>query len=121
MPDLISEQEILNRTLDRTNNALRQRGTPSLNYPVNGRKTIASSATPEALSAGSFSIRGLVIIPLSSNTGSVYVGSSAVATTTGLQLIPSHPGLGLEVDDLAKVYVIPAVNGEGVTFGGIYD
>lgn len=61
------------------------------------------------------SIKSVTVRAKSVNTGLIYVGSVAVTSSNGFQLSPSET-VSLDVDDLAKVYIDSAINGEGVTF-----
>ena len=78
---------------------------------VDGTKTVAASATPEALGA-STEISGVLVQALSTNTGSVFVGSS---TSQNIELEAGDAEF-VGVNNLSKVYVRVAVNGEGVAY-----
>lgn len=83
-----------------------------------GRKTVASTGTAEALSTTT-AIKEVTITAETDNTDIVVVGGStvvaALATRRGTPLYPGD-SVTLTADDLAEVYVDALVNGEGVTF-----
>jgi hypothetical protein len=83
----------------------------------NGKKTVASAGTAEVIVGSSTTVVGVVIQALESNTGLVYIGDSSVDSTNGMEL-QAGQATGLAIDNLNKVYVDAAVNGEGVCFIG---
>lgn len=80
----------------------------------NGRKTIGSSGTSEELSVSTI-IRSVTIKALSTNTGNVYVGGSAVSSANGFPL-EAKGSVSLDIDDLNDVFIDVDNNGEGVSF-----
>ena len=78
---------------------------------LDGTKTVASTATPEAL-AGSTAVRWVSVQALSTNTQSVKVGN---ATSQSLELWPGDVR-EYAIDNLNKLFVDVAVNGEGVAY-----
>jgi hypothetical protein len=78
-----------------------------------GTKTVAASITPEVLTADQ-ACRGVVITPLTTNTGAVYYGFSATAPN-GV----ASAGSFIPVSNLNKIYIRVAVNGEGVSYSYI--
>ena len=78
---------------------------------VDATKTVALAVTPEALAA-STEISGVLVQALSTNTGSVFVGSS---TSQNIELEAGDAEF-VGVNNLSKVYVRVAVNGEGVAY-----
>jgi len=83
---------------------------------LHGEKLVTAAATPEALAA-STTIKSMVHVRAKpSNTDAVYIGNSAgVTTADGYPLDPGE-SLPIEIDDLAKVFIRVAVNGEGVNY-----
>jgi hypothetical protein len=81
-----------------------------------GEKTVAASATPEAIVTGAVGalIRAVVIQAKLENTDSVYLGN---ATTQKLELVPGA-SIGFDVLNLNKVYLKVDVNGEGINYFG---
>lgn len=49
------------------------------------------------------------------NLGKIWVGNSLVRANRGVYLLPNHPPVTLNIDDLRKIYIIGNA-GEGVTF-----
>lgn len=49
------------------------------------------------------------------NLGKIWIGSSVVQVNRGVYLLPNHPPVTLNIDDLRKIYIIGNA-GEGVTF-----
>ena len=89
---------------------------------TDGLKTVASTATPEALTATSTVVHFVDIQAHSSNTAALTVGTSAVVhgTTTqrGVKLNAGDVWTAYGVD-LSTVYVDVGVNGEGVAWLGV--
>ena len=89
--------------------------TPTL---IASAKTVTTAGTAEALVAASQRVSSVTVVAKASNTGSVYVGGSDVASTTNDGLapgdsmeIPSHNYL-----DLVNIFVDVSISGEGVDF-----
>lgn len=84
----------------------------------NGRKTVASAGTAEALAA-STSCKSVTVTAETDNTGVISVGGSGViatlATRTGTPL-NAGDSFTLEIDNLSKVYIDTTVSGDGVTY-----
>lgn len=88
--------------------------TPTNATLAHGTKTVTAAGTPEALGAGT--CRAIVISPLRTNTGDVYLGASATNDSQHVE-----PPIVLEAPagkllNLADIYVDVTVNGEGVAF-----
>jgi hypothetical protein len=49
------------------------------------------------------------------NLGKIWIGNSNVRRDRGIHLLPNHPPITLNIDDLRKIYIIGNA-GEGVTF-----
>lgn len=49
------------------------------------------------------------------NLGKIWIGNSLVQRDRGIHLLPNHPPITLNIDDLRKIYIIGNA-GEGVTF-----
>lgn len=84
---------------------------------LNGQKTVASAGTAEALAASTQVESGIRIKALSDNAGDVYVGDAAVDSSSGFPLSVGEE-VFIEVDDLAKIYIDAANNGDGVAYIG---
>lgn len=82
---------------------------------ISGKKTVTTAGTQVPLGSGS--ICGPVLVKaLAGNTGFIYIGDSAVSSTTGLELDASEEIKFDYVDRLDNIYVDSSVNGEGVTW-----
>ena len=83
-----------------------------------GRQTVASTGTAEAIAA-STAVKEVTITAELDNTGTITVGGSTVidatATRRGSPLYPSE-SITIPTDNLAEVYIDAEVNGDGVTF-----
>ena len=92
---------------------------PDIGGIGDGRKTVATAATAEALVAASTPAKYVIITAESDNTGVIVVGGStvvaALATRRGIPLAAGK-SMAFAVDDLADVYLDTTVNGDGVTF-----
>lgn len=86
---------------------------------VDGRKTVTTAGTAEALVASSTVCKKVVISALEGNTDAIVVGSSTVVaaagTRRGLPLTPLS-SVTIEIDDVNKIYIDSVVSGEGVSF-----
>lgn len=80
-----------------------------------GAKTVTSAGTAEALSATDLQILSVVIKAKAGNTGTIYVGDSAVSSSAGFALAASE-SVSVEIDNLAKVFIDAGTSNDGVTF-----
>ena len=92
---------------------------PIINTSIrDGRKTVATAGTREALSTPVAS-RLVTVTALSTNTGVVVVGGSTViALQASRRGVPLNAGdsYEFEIDNLSKVFLDVTISGEGVTF-----
>jgi hypothetical protein len=82
--------------------------------PSSGKTTVTTAGTRVAL-AGTTTIKSVTIKALITNTGLIYVGSSAVASTNGFQL-SAGDSVSLDISDPSVINIDSDVNGEGVTY-----
>ncbi len=81
--------------------------------------TVTTAGSRIQFTAIPANIRSIVIIALTTNTGLVYVGESAVAGSRGF---PRKPGQAIAFDyspgvgDLSEFWVDSAVDGEGISW-----
>ncbi len=84
-----------------------------------GRKTVTSAGTAEAISASSDVCQELTIVAETDNTGVMAVGGSTVvaslSTRRGVPL-SSGDAVTLKLSDIKNVYVDSTVSGDGVTW-----
>lgn len=83
-------------------------------------KTVAATGTPEAMASAGTTCKTVVLSPLRTNTGDVYMGASSTnnaqhVIVPGVIVLDAPPGKLL---DLSDIYLDVTVNGEGV--GGFY-
>lgn len=88
--------------------------------PTDGSKDVTTAGTAEALLAAATDCRMIFITAKSANTGSIFVGSSSVASINGTELtagetIVLEAGIGSKID-VNEIFVDSGVSGEGVTF-----
>lgn len=85
---------------------------------ADGRKTVSSAGTAEALGA-STTIRRLIVSALLTNEDVVVIGGSTVVaaagTRRGIALLPGQ-SFDMSIDDINKVYVDSINSDEGVSF-----
>lgn len=85
----------------------------------NGRKTVTTAGTAEALESNDHIVAYVVITAETNNTGVITVGDSsvvaAVATRTGMPL-SAGDSLTLHNIDLNNIFIDTTVNGDGVTY-----
>lgn len=82
-------------------------------------KTVAAIAVPEALVAVSTLVDTVIIAPLRTNTGAVYVGFAAGNDTQSIPLPVSLSSPDGKKIDLSLIYVDVTVAGEGVRYSTI--
>lgn len=78
---------------------------------IDGTKTVALIATPEALSTARF-VRAVAVQAMRTNATSVFVGN---ATSQNWELV-AGASLSLSIENLADVFVRVLTNGNGVNF-----
>ena len=76
-------------------------------------KTVTAAGTPEALTTRDISCTSVFIVPLTSNTGSVYVVDSV--TDAKRTPIPTA-GVTLPIGNPALIQIDADTNGEGVSW-----
>lgn len=85
-----------------------------------GIKKVTNSATPESL-GGSTSVKSVLIKALSGNSDIVVIGGSDVSATPtstpiGIPLSNSSEPIEIKVDNLSKIYIATAIDGEGASY-----
>jgi hypothetical protein len=80
-----------------------------------GVKDTVTAGTRVAVGSTTGLERGVTIKAKATNTGLIYVGTVAVASSNGYQLSPGEE-VFIECASLATVYIDSAVNGEGVSY-----
>jgi hypothetical protein len=80
----------------------------------NGRKAVTTAGVRVSL-ASSQAIKSVAIKALVGNTGFIYVGDSAVASSNGFQLSAGDT-VSLDISNLATIFLDSSVNGEGVSY-----
>jgi hypothetical protein len=93
-------------------------GGPIASTVNDGRKTVSSVGSAEALAA-STTIKEVTITAELNNTGTITVGGSTVIDATATRRgTPLYPGdtVTVTTDNLAEVYIDTEVNGDGVTY-----
>jgi len=84
---------------------------------VVGAKNITTAGTPERISETSIPIKCIVIKAKSANTGLMYVGNS---DTTELFELNAKESITIPINDVNKVWIDSAVNGEGVVYAYVW-
>lgn len=85
----------------------------------NGRKTVTTGGTAEALAASATACISVIITALAANTGVVVAGGSGVVASSGTRSgAPLNAGdsISFDIDDLSKIFLDVTVNGEGVSY-----
>lgn len=86
------------------------------------KKTVTTAGTRTALTSSTLQVYEVVVKALASNTGTIYIGDSTVASSNGYELsagasfsipLTMIPKTG-SVVDLNWIYIDASVNGEGV-------
>jgi hypothetical protein len=112
MADLVPQGDIIQNTYDDSKKAYRVEETEESTL-LAGEKIVALAITAEALAASTASSY-VIVQAKSTNTGAVAVGN---ATTQKASLL-ANESVAIEIDNLNKVYIKVAVNGEGVNYVG---
>ena len=100
---------------------------PQTVTPVTGRKTVAATGTPEALSATHVYAQSVELVAQkaqgSANAGTVYVGWTSGNGEQDRPLAPGDTWVITAPDgkklDLAEIYIDPANPGDGVTWTAV--
>jgi hypothetical protein len=82
-----------------------------------GKTTVTTHGTRVALATAQ-AVSSVTIKALAANTGTIYVGNTAVSSANGFQLAKSD-SVSLDITDLSTVWIDSSVDGEGVTYLGI--
>jgi len=78
---------------------------------IDGTKTVALIATPEALSSSRL-VRAVAVQAMRTNATSVFIGNSASQSWE----LTAGSSLSLSIENLADVFVRVTTNGNGVNF-----
>jgi hypothetical protein len=81
----------------------------------NGLTNVTTAGTRVVLASTQAIVSGVTIKARASNTGTIYVGSSAVSSSNGYSLAASE-SVFLEIANITTVNIDSSVNGEGVTY-----
>ena len=79
-----------------------------------GTKTVTTAGTAVALAASTI-CESVLIYPLETNTGVIYVGGSTIEAANGRALYIGD-AVSIKIDNLSKVYIDASVSGEGVGY-----
>jgi hypothetical protein len=86
---------------------------------TSGTKTVTTAGTAVLLSATSSKVDGIIIVPLRTNTGQVYIGTDGTGTAQHMQCPITIIAPSGSYIDLNTLYVNSTVSGEGVYFYGL--
>lgn len=81
-----------------------------------GQETVTTSGTEVQLVASSTPCSSIVIKALSTNTGSIAIGSNSSVTVSNGFLLVANESVSLDLDNVQDVYIDTTVNGEGVSW-----
>src|SRR5688572_2590163 len=85
-----------------------------------GSKNVTTAGTQVQLTATSTPCGWVTVTARPANTGVIAVGGSTVDATAGseraIALLEAGQSVGIEVDNVNKVYIDSTVDGEGVAF-----
>lgn len=81
----------------------------------NGQKNTVTAGTRVQLSSSSVPAKSITLKAKTGNTGTIYVGDSAVSSSNGFELT-SGDTLSIDIDNLNDVWIVSTVNAEGVSF-----
>ena len=80
---------------------------------VSGKTTVTTAGTRVQLPTNT--AVGIVIKALTSNTGTIYVGSSLVSASIGFQLLAGDT-VSVDISNTNVLWIDSSVSGEGVTW-----
>lgn len=96
--------------------------------PITGQKTVTTAGTAEKLVATNRDFNGIMIIPLPTNTGKVYIAYGELLDGSPAENVDSSTGLVIEgapitlpalkadgADQTDKIWIDVENNGEGVS------
>lgn len=83
---------------------------------ASGEKDITTAGTREAL-GGDIACRQVIMTAKTDNTNYIYIGGNNVSSTIFMKRLLAGEEFTVAIDNLSKVYLDVAVNGEGVTYG----
>lgn len=78
-----------------------------------GQKTVSAAGTAEQLTAQA--CKAVSIAAKAANTGNIFIGGSTVSSANGRILAPGD-SIDLAIDNLNRLYIDAAVNGEGISY-----
>jgi len=81
----------------------------------NGQVSVTTAGTAVALASSSVSISKVTIKANAGNTGDIFVGDSGVTSSNGL-ILAAGESVDVSIDDLNKVYIDSATNGDGISY-----
>ena len=105
---------------DRANLTSTQKGVLKVTRPYGTlqtpiHKTVTTAGTQVPLMASKTIAYNVKMKALSTNSGTIYLGNSAVSSANGVEYLPGEPEFFDHVD-LNTVYIDSSVDGEGVSF-----
>jgi len=86
---------------------------------TDGRKTVSTAGSAEALASSSTPVSYIIITAETNNSGVIAVGASTVVASVGTRRgapLGAGDSISLGAVDLADVYLDTTVNGDGVTY-----
>jgi hypothetical protein len=83
-----------------------------------GKTTVTTAGIRAALASSQALVEGVWVRALDANTGLVYVGNSSVSSTAAGTRLAAKEAIFVRIDNLSKVNIDVATNGEGVTYLG---
>lgn len=100
--------------------AKRMNETPITEYPPDsisdGSKDVTTAGTRVQLVATTTNCRLVNIFAKAGNSGNIFVGGDTVSSTSGMVLEQARATGWFPIDDLSKIYIDSAQNGDGVQF-----
>ena len=81
-----------------------------------GSQTVTTAGTRVQLTATATPCRLVNIFAKAGNTGNIFVGGSTVSSARGMVLEQARSTDWFPIDDLSKIYIDAATNGDGVQY-----
>ena len=81
-----------------------------------GSQTVTTAGTRVQLTTTATPCRLVNIFAKAGNTGNIFVGGSTVSSARGIVLEQARSTDWFPIDDLSKVYIDAATNGDGVQY-----
>ena len=89
----------------------------TVDAPVFGQTVVTTAGTRVQLATNTVLTQGIVITAKSGNSGNIFIGDVTVTSSNGY-ILTAGASVTVIGDNIAKIYIDSAQNGEGVSYIG---